>query len=391
MRIKRALVLPSKTFLLLGPRGTGKSTLIRDKLHVDLEINLLKSDQFLPFSQNPTLLQNRVKDFKPGSWVFIDEIQKIPALMDEIHSAYEEFRLNFALSGSSARKLRRGGVNLLGGRALVAELFPFVFQEWKDSGISFSEVLEWGSLPLVITDPQNRAETLMSYVETYLRQELIEEGLIRKLEPFARFLRVTGLYHAQILNVENIARESHLARSVVSNYFEVLEETLIGFMLQPLHAKVKRKEVTHPKFYLFDTGVARACAGLVGEELDSVWLGFALESYLLHEVRAYNSYSKKRRDLFYYKYSDGYEIDLVVETRKKTLSQSQELVLMEIKANRRWDPKWNLAMIDFKKNSRSKIKACYGIYQGTDTQIFDGITVLPVFEFLERLKNGEIF
>ena len=246
-------------------------------------------------------------------------------------------------------------------------------------------------MPLIVTEPEVRAETLSTYVETYLRQELIEEGLIRKLEPFARFLKVAGLYNAQILNVENIAREAHLGRSVVSNYFEVLTETLIGFMLPALQARVKRKELTHPKFYLFDIGVARACAGLLADEIDSVWMGFALETYLIHEIRAYNAYSKKRRELFYYKYSDGYEIDLVIETRKKTLSQPQELILIEIKSSKRWDPKWCVPMRDFCENSKSRIKACYGIYQGEELKVIDGVTVYPVQKFLALLSEGEIF
>lgn len=390
MDIPRVSPLPSKSFFLLGPRGTGKSTLIRKAIPFQLEINLLKSNQFLPLTQNPSLLHEKIKDLPPGSWVFIDEVQKIPALLDEVHAAYEDKRIHFALSGSSARKLKRGNANLLAGRALNAQLFPLVKNEYQER-MSFKDALEWGTLPLIVTDIENRKETLSAYVETYLRQELMEEGLIRSLDPFARFLNVAGTYNAQTLNVENIAREAHLGRSTVDKYFDVLEDTLIGFRLQPLQAKIHRKEVIHPKFYLFDCGVARACAGLLDEELDPSWLGFALETYLLHEVRAYNSYFKKNRTLFYYRYSGGYEIDLLIETKKKTLSSPGELVLIEIKAAKKWDRRWNVPLEDFKASSKRQIKATFGVYLGSEKLQFGDVQVFPLPIFLELLYLGKIF
>ncbi|HWU42915.1 MAG TPA: AAA family ATPase [Bdellovibrio sp.] len=387
--INRLLELPDKSFLLFGPRGTGKSTLLKQKLKGAFEVNLLKASEFVPLSQNPSLLWEKLDHLKAGQWVVIDEVQKIPALLDEVHALYEEKKFHFALSGSSARKLKRGGANLLAGRALQNFLFPLVQKEygrqWK-----LSEAVDWGTLPGVVTDPTNRVETLATYVETYLRQELMEEGLVRKLVPFSRFLKMAGLYNAQVLNVENIARESHVGRSTVDKYFEILEDTLIGFRLYPLQLGIQTKETTHPKFYFFDSGVARACAGLIFEEIDNVWRGFSFETQVLHEVRAYNHYQKKHREFFFYKVTGGVEIDLLIETRKKTLSKPRELLAIEIKFSQKWDRRWsqNLKAI---RSSCPQIKKSIGVYIGKDILTQDGITIFPFHKFVELLYDGEFF
>lgn len=388
MVIKRFLSLPKRTFLLLGPRGTGKSTLIRQQIQFDLEIDLLKSKFFLPLSANPSLLEDWTQALKKGAWIYIDEIQKIPALMDEVHSLYESQKFNFALSGSSARKLKRGGGNLLAGRALTAQLFPFTYSEYELHH-NLNQALEWGSLPQVINEPDFRKDFLSSYVETYLREELIEEGMIRKLEPFLRFLQVVGIYNGQILNIENIARESHVARATVDKYFEILEETLIGFRLHPFRPKWNAKELTHPKFYLFDSGVARGCAGLLNEELDASWLGFSLETLVINEVRAYNYYFNIHRPLYYYKQSGGYEIDLIIENRKKTLSSPQQLTAIEIKSARKWDSRWNAPLFDLKEKSKGKIKRLVGVYRGDRFIQFKNLDIYPVEQFLTLLSQGE--
>ncbi len=390
MLIKRVFDLPKRSFMLLGPRGTGKCTLIRQQNKFDLEIDLLKSKFFLALSANPSLLEEWTESLKSGAWIYIDEIQKIPALMDEIHSLYESRKFNFALSGSSARKLKRGGGNLLAGRALAVQLFPFTYVEY-DQHYSLSEAIEWGSLPQVITEPKYRKDFLSSYVENYLREELIEEGIIRKLEPFLRVLQVTGIYNGQILNIENIARESHVGRTTIDKYFEILEDTLIGHRLNPFRPKWNAKELTHPKFYLFDSGVARGCAGLLNEELDASWLGFSLETLIINEVRAYNHYLKANRALYYYKFSGGYEIDLLIENRKKTLSSPQQLTAIEIKLARRWDKRWNHPLIDIKNKSKGKIKKLIGVYRGDRELQFGELSVYPLELFLKKLSQGEFF
>lgn len=387
MAIQRFSKLPNRSFLLLGPRGTGKSTLIRQQIPFKLELDLLKSKTFLPLSTNPSLLEDWTRSLKPGAWIYIDEIQKIPALMDEVHSLYESRKFNFALSGSSARKLKRGGANLLAGRALSAQLFPFTYVEYEKH-CDLNQAIEWGSLPQTIVEPGFKQEYLSSYVETYLREELIAEGLIRKLEPFLRFLQVLGLYNGQILNIENIARESYVGRSTVDKYFEILEDTLIGSRLEPFRPKWNSKELTHPKFYLFDSGVARGCAGLLSETLDPAWLGFSFETLIFNEVRAYNHYLKTHRSLYYYKYSGGYEIDLIIENRKKTLSSKQRVTAIEIKSSRNWDKRWNEPLLDFKEKSKGRVEKLIGIYRGNKRLEFGAITVYPAEEFLSLLSKG---
>ncbi len=387
--IERALLLPNKSFLLFGPRGTGKSTLLKRKLKGAFEINLLKSSEFIPLSQNPSLLREKIDHLKSGQWVVIDEIQRIPALLDEVHALYEEKHLHFALSGSSARKLKRGGANLLAGRALQKYLFPLIYQEYAGYA-KLNDVIDWGCLPAVVMDKQNRADMLSTYVETYLRQELMEEGLLRRLEPFARFLKIAGIYNAQILNVENVARECHVSRTTVDKYFEILEDTLIGYRLFPIQLGLQTKETTHPKFYFFDSGVARACAGLIYEEVDNVWRGFSFETYILHELRAYNHYNKKNREFFYYKVSGGSEIDFLVELSKKTLSKAQEFLAIEVKCSKKWDRRWSKNLSEIKKSS-NKIRRLVGVYLGDEILTQGEVSIFPILEFLKRLEQGEFF
>lgn len=390
MEIKRFLEIPKKSFLLLGPRGTGKSTLIRKKLKCQLELDLLKSKSFLPLSSNPSLLEDLTKGLNARSWVYIDEIQRIPSLMDEVHSLYESKKLHFALTGSSARKLKRGGANLLAGRALSLNLFPLTYKEYSPT-FSIEDALQWGSLPQTLTEKEFRQDYLQSYVETYLREELIQEGLIRKLEPFARFLNIVGVYSGQILNKENIARESHVGRATVEKYFEVLKDTLIGVELPALQLKWNSKEFTHPKFYLFDQGVARACSGFLSQEIDPSWLGFAFETLVVNEVRAFNHYLRANKNLFYYKFSGGYEIDLIIENKRKTFSQSAEYTAIEIKLAQRWDKRWNDPLLDIKKKSKSKVKRLLGIYRGKEVLKQGDVEILPVEVFLTSLSQGDFF
>lgn len=391
MEISRIYQLPPKSFLLLGPRGTGKSTIIRAKVAFKLEIDLLRAKEFLPLAANPSLLEKKVALLQPGDWVYIDEIQKIPALLDEVHSLYEKKKLHFALCGSSARKLKRGGANLLAGRAIAGKLFPLTYAEYKDY-YQIDDAIDWGSMPQVVKEFEFKIDYLSSYVEMYLKEELMEEGLIRKLEPFVRFLETLGIMNAQILNIENIARESHVGRTTVDKYFQIIEETLLGFRLPAFKAKWNNKESSHPKFYLFDSGVARACAGMANEELDTVWRGHAFETLIINEVRAHNHYLKKNRNIYYYSYSGGYEIDLIIENQRKTLSSPQKLTAIEIKNAKKWDKRWNAALEDFKTKSRGRVKQIIGVYRGSETLNFpNGLIVYPAGEFLLKLSRGEFF
>jgi predicted AAA+ superfamily ATPase len=389
VRFRRQINLPNKSFLLLGPRGTGKSTWLRSVLKPDLEIDLLKHRQFLEYSVDPSKLQDHCKSLKKGAWVLIDEIQKIPALMDEAHSLYESMKINFALTGSSARKLKRGGANLMGGRTLMRNMFPLVHAEYKEHW-SIDQSLKYGALPLIVSDEKNAEETLYSYVNSYLKEELVEEGIIRKLEPFARFLKTAAMMNAQLLNIENIARESSVKRVTVDKYFEVLIDTLIAFRVDALKIGYKAREASHPKFYFFDAGIARACSQLSLDDFDSVLQGFAFETVMINEIRAHLSYSLKHYPLYHYTISGSYDIDLMIETRPKSISKPRQLVLIEFKNTKRLDPRWADPMLDFKKCKKAKILKLIVVYRGTEQKTIHDVEFIPAEKFLEMLADGSI-
>lgn len=388
--IQRTAKAPDRSFLLLGPRGTGKSTWLKQQIVPKLHIDLLNSTSYFELLHNPSSIRSQLQTLKPKDWVIIDEIQKIPALLDEVHWAYETLKIHFALSGSSARKLKKSGANLLAGRAIEQRMFPFIYPEIQKNW-DLQTWVEWGSMPLIFQETKFRPNILTTYVQTYLRQELLEEGIVRKLEPFARFLQIAGIMNGQILNLENVARDSKVGRTTVNEYFQVLEDTLIGYRLPAYQGKIKVKEKTHPKFYFFDPGVARATASLAFDSVDNVWKGFAFETACLNEVRAYNYYHQKHRNLYYYAVQGGYEIDLIVEVKPQTLSQKAELILIEMKYSKKWDSKWSKPAIDFASQGKHKIKRMIGVYIGDKKLKNDHFEVLPIEDFLNDLHYGKIF
>ncbi|MCX6127200.1 MAG: AAA family ATPase [Proteobacteria bacterium] len=249
MSFKRVIERPSKSFFLLGPRGTGKSTWLKT-LNFNLTIDLLNTRERLAYLQDPGVLRARTSGLIEGDWVLIDEVQKVPELLDEVHSIYESKKINFALSGSSARKLKRSGVNLLAGRAINRKMFPLIQSEYGKNTFEINNLIDWGTLPLIIDNWQQRQDTLSTYVDNYLRQELIEEGIIRKIEPFARFLSAAGKLNGQVLNVENVARDAKVKRPTVDKYFEVLYDTLIGFKLPAYQPNIRMNESAQSRIFV---------------------------------------------------------------------------------------------------------------------------------------------
>jgi predicted AAA+ superfamily ATPase len=390
MNIKRLYGAPNKSFLLLGPRGTGKSTWLKSELPKALTIDLLDSQRFLQLRQNPSSLRELVTPLKKNTWVVIDEIQKIPALLDEVHRLYEEKQIHFALSGSSARKLRREGANLLAGRALQMFMFPFVYPEYQ-SNWTIQEACEWGTLPLVVSDAANKQRTLASYVETYIKEEVTAEALVRNLDPFVQVLRVAGLYNGQILNLENLARESGVKRTTVERYFQILEETLLTTQVPAIRLNIRTKETSHPKFFMFDTGVARAAAGLIQDEVDSVWKGFAFESQVYHELRAYNSISLKDRKIYHYSVSGSFDVDFLVETKPKTLSSQRQLIGIEVKSGKKFKRDWLQGLRVLREELPKSVRRGIVVYQGKDRLTVDGFDVLPGEAFFSELHAGMLF
>jgi len=388
--VSRLMQPPDRSFFLLGPRGTGKSTWLRCQFPTSLYLDLLDGSLFLELSQAPNRLEAMAARLESEAWIVIDEIQKTPALLDEAHRLMESRGLRFALCGSSARKIRRGGVNLLAGRAITIHMEPFVSAELQE-GFDLDTHLEWGSLPFVVLDPKNAAEILSAYVDTYLREEIREEGVVRKVPPFLRFLGIAGRLNGQAVNSRNISREAAVPRSSVDTYFSILTDTLVGYFLPAWQPRLKVREASHPKFYWFDTGAARAAAGLLGEPPDRLWKGAALETLIFHEMRVYNETSRKHRPIAFYRTASGAEIDFVIETQKARSDAPPAVVCVEVKLSERWDHRWERAMRDLAANPALHVDRMIGVYTGPRSYRFDNVDVLPATEFLKALHRGEVF
>jgi predicted AAA+ superfamily ATPase len=388
--LPRLLKRPERSFFLFGPRGTGKSTWLQQVLPDALRLDLLDASLFLELSRDPHRLEALAGSRSEGDWVVLDEIQKIPALLDEVHRLMASHRWRFALCGSSARKLRRGGANLLAGRALTLSMESFSGAELGEE-FDLDFALEWGLLPFVRNEPETAADILAAYANTYLKEEVLAEGLIRNVPPFVRFLAVAGQINGQVLNVQNIAREAAVARSTVDTYFAVLNDTLVGHTLPAWRPGLKIREATQPKFYWFDPGVARAAAGLLRNPSDRLWQGAALETLIYHELRVYNEVGRRHRPVFYYRTPAGVEIDFIIETAPKRPQNPPVITAIEVKRSERWDRAWGKPMLDLTAATGVKVDRMIGVYCGLRAYRFGDIQVFPVKDFIKALFSGEVF
>ena len=388
--IPRLLPRPTRSFFLFGPRGTGKSTWLRQSFPKAPRLDLLDASLYLELARDPHRLEAIVGTRPANSWVVLDEIQKAPALLDEVHRLMESRRWRFALCGSSARKLRRGGANLLAGRALTLNMEGFSAAELGDEfDADFS--VDWGVLPWVQADRGQAAEILAAYVNTYLKEEIREEGLVRNVPPFLRFLGVAGQMNGQAVNGHNIAREAAVPRSTVDTYFAILMDTLLGHFLPAWRPGAKVRESAHPKFYWFDPGVARAAAGLHRDPVDRMWRGTALETLIFHELRVFNEAAGKHRPITYYRTPSGVEVDFVIETRKRQPSSLPHVVAIEVKSSPKWNRAWGKPMLDLAAQPGLKVDRCFGVYTGARSYQFESVRVVPVTEFLAALHRGDVF
>lgn len=332
---KRLLTLPQEqSFFLFGARATGKSTLLstlfspQKSLWIDL-LNPVEEDKF---AREPLELEQLVLSLpKSVTHVVIDEVQKLPRLLDVVHRLMLKTDKSFVMTGSSARKLKRGGANLLAGRAYVYHLHPFSFVEVGEQ-FDLSHALNWGLLPQIFlpTTNKDKVRFLQSYAYTYLKEEIAAEQLVRRLDPFRRFLEVAAQCNGKIINYSQISRDVGVDDKTVQEYFSTLEDTLIGFFLEPfLHSF--RKRLSHkPKFYFFDLGVTKALARTLTLELrpSTSAYGEAFEHFIILEALKLASYFKPEYRFSYIRTKDDMEIDLVVER------PGQPLLLIEIKSSR---------------------------------------------------------
>ena len=372
------MVLPDRSFFLLGPRGTGKSTWLRHVLPEARWYDLLHSEVYLRLLTDPSAFRREVEALPPGAWVVVDEVQRVPALLSEVHSliARHGRRWTFALCGSSARKLKRMDANLLAGRMVNRSFFPLVWAE-VEGAVPVDDILQFGLLPAVRQDPAAAIDILDAYA-AYLREEIQQEALTRGLASFARFLGVAALLNDQVVNVANIARESSVARPTVQRYFDVLVDTLVGQWLAAWQPRLKVRERAHPKFYLFDYGVVRAAAGRQREPLHDSERGVALETWMLHEIRAHLANTGVGGALSYYRTSAGVEVDFAWTAPRRAVG-------IEVKATRRWRRDDGSALREL--HERRVIQTAVAVYGGEHAQQDGPVTVLPVPEFLRRLPD----
>lgn len=316
----RIIRFPSKnSFFLFGARGTGKTLLLKERFKeaAALYIDLLDPDLNQTYSLRPrTLLEQLAALPKKTDWIIIDEIQKVPALLDVVHQQIEASRFKFALSGSSARKLKRGGANLLAGRAFVNHLFPLTALEIGEP-FSLAAALAWGTLPrlFALESSGEKHDFLRTYTHTYLQEEITAEQVVRRTEPFRRFLFVAAQMSGQIVNFSKIAREVGASTPTVQTYFQILEDTLVGLLLEPFHESIRKRQRDNPKFYFFDTGVQRALNNTLTVELkpQTYAFGVAFEHFVINEINRLQSYAKKDYRLSYLRSKDDVEIDLIIE------------------------------------------------------------------------------
>lgn len=310
---------PNSSFFLFGARGTGKTYLLKQRFRPSesLYIDLLDPDEIDTYSLRPrTLVEQLAALPETTEWIIIDEIQRVPKLLDLVHQQIESSRFKFALSGSSARKLKHGGANLLAGRAFVNHLFPLTSREIGEQ-FSLEQALAWGTLPrlFALENDEDRRDFLRTYAHIYLREEISQEQIVRKLEPFRRFLFVAAQMSGRIINFSKIAREVGASTPTVQTYFQILEDTLVGFLLEPFHESIRKRQSGNPKFYFFDTGVQRALENTLTVELkpQTYAYGLAFEHFVINEINRLQSYAKKDYRLSFLRTKDGVEIDLIIE------------------------------------------------------------------------------
>lgn len=364
-------LLERKSHFLLGPRQTGKTTLLRHTLPEARVYDLLDSSVYLALSQDPGRI---AEELTPDTTIVaIDEIQRLPVLLNEVHRLIEERGIRFLLTGSSARRLRAGGVNLLGGRARTKYLHPLTYPELGER-FDLARAVARGTLPSIYFSDDPAAD-LQAYAGTYLRQEVVAEGATRNVPAFSRFLRVAALCNATIVNFTNVANDAQVPRTTVYEYFEILDDTLVLFELPAWRESVKRKPIVSSKYYFFDVGVVSALQGRQ-VRAGTPEFGQGLETYLMHELRAYADY-RSGEALRYWRSTSGFEVDFIIGDH----------TAVEVKAKR------NVSGTDLKPlralAEERLLERYLCVSLESRRRTVDGITVLPWAEFLDALWADE--
>jgi len=376
-----SLELPkNQSAFLWGPRKTGKTTYLKNRFPQSIVYDFLQTDLFLDFSKQPSLLREQLlakDDLQLSCPVILDEVQKVPQIMDEVHWLIENKGLRFILCGSSARKLKRGGANLLGGRAWRFEMLPLVTPELKHWDLT--TVLNHGLIPSHYLD-ENYSRSLRAYTQDYLKEEVFAEGMIRNIPAFSRFFDAMGYGHGELVNYSNIARDCGVDSKTVREYYQILVDTLIGNMIEPFKARQNRQVITKmPKFYLFDVGVAGAITRrhVTAEKGDL--FGKAFEHFILMEIMAYNRYHEVNFEINFWRTKSGLEVDFIL---------GEGAVAVEVKSTNRVDKKDLYPLSVFRENFPA-VKTFLVSNEKTE-RIYEKTRIIPYRKFLSELWEGSI-
>ena len=369
---------PSSSYFLFGPRGTGKSLWTQTHYPEALRLDLLDPVSFRNYSSHPERLSELVGGSPRKKQVVIDEVQKVPELLSVVHSLLESRdKRQFILTGSSARKLKRSGVDLMAGRAVLRTFHPYMAAE-LGRRFDLGQATKIGLVPLVI-EAAAPADVLASYATLYLREEVQAEGLVRNIGTFSRFLESASFSHGSVLNVSNVARDCQVERKTVEGYLEILEDLLLSYRLAVFTRRAKRALVTHPKFYFFDAGVYRSLRphGPLDrpEEID----GPALEGLVLQHLRAWIAYGELKEELFYWRTRAGAEVDFIVYG-------AAGLTAIEVKNSARIKPEDLRGLRSFREDYPQSLGLF--LYRGKERRKIDGVFCLPCDEFLAQLRPG---
>ncbi len=361
----------NRSLLLLGPRQTGKSFLLREQLPDVTKFNLLQGEVFISLSAAPYRLREGLRE---EQLVVIDEIQRIPDLLNEVHYLIEEKRIRFILTGSSARRLRKGGVNLLGGRLRTINFHPFSAMELTTQ-FDLNRALLYGLLPPVFLGDDPRL-ALSSYVTDYLEQEIMAEGAARNIPAFSRFLSTAALCNSQLINFSNIANDAQVSPTTVREYFAILEDSLIASRLEPWRESKKRRAIATAKFYFFDIGVVNYLQGRKSILPGTTEFGSALETYLHHELRCFSDYHSGEA-LSFWRSSTGIEVDFILGNR----------LAIELKSTTNVSPKMLKGLRALREESQ--IKHYVVVSLEPFSRVVDGIEIVTISEFVQRLWRGD--
>jgi len=361
-----------KSFFLLGPRGTGKSTLIKDSFPDAVYIDLLLPDVFRSYLARPERLRELIMANPDKKVIVVDEVQKVPEILEVVHSLMEEKQgRQFILTGSSARKLKKSGADMLAGRALMRRMHPFIAAELK-SRFTLEDAVDQGMIPVVL-DSANPMDTLQAYVDLYLREEVQMEGLTRNVGNFTRFLEAVSFSHGSILNISNVARECGVERKVVEGYLHILEDLLLSFRLPVFTRRAKRSTTQHPKFYFFDAGVFNVLRPSGPLDRPEEKRGQALEGLVAQHLRAWIDYRHPAASLYYWRSSAGTEVDFIVYGKNLFLA-------IEVKNSARVQPRDMKALRTFGEDYPEAKRLL--LYRGGEKLLRDGITIQPCQDFL---------